>query len=105
MRVNPHRCRTCEWGKPPPLMEANEEAWELWSEVKTQWRSSGFSILGLDYPSLYLEADRLQIPLTPRMMRKIKALEAACLRASHTKPEDPDDPDHPQRGQEPGEMD
>jgi hypothetical protein len=86
-------------------MEQNEEAWELWSEVKTQWRASGFSILGLAYPSLYLEAERLQIKLTPRTMRKIKALEAACLREARKKPpEEVDDPDHAERREEPGEM-
>ena len=50
-------------------------------EVATQWRSSGFSILGLDYPCLYQEAGRLGIELTTRTMRKIKALEKNVLEA------------------------
>ena len=60
-------------------MAENEDAWELWLEAATQWRSAGLSILGLDYTSLYREADRLEIALTTRTMRKIKALEAICL--------------------------
>jgi len=60
-------------------MAENEDAWELWLGVATQWRSAGFSILGLDYPCLYQEAARLGIELTTRTMRKIKALEAICL--------------------------
>ena len=60
-------------------MAENEDAWELWLEVATQWRSAGFSILGLDYPCLYQEAARLGIELTTRTMRKIKALEQCVL--------------------------
>lgn len=60
-------------------MAENEDAWELWLEAATQWRSAGLSILGLDYTSLYREADRLEIALTTRTMRKIKALEQCVL--------------------------
>lgn len=108
MKINAARCPRCEWGRPPALMPENEEAWELWGEVKTQWRATGFGILGLDYPALYLEAARLAIPLTPRTMKKIKTLEAACLRAARQRPEDgeetPDDRDHPFRRKAPGQM-
>ena len=66
-------------------------------EVATQWRSSGFSILGLDYPCLYQEAGRLGIELTTRTMRKIKALEKNVLEALH-------DRDNGDRSGQPGEM-
>ena len=35
--------------------------------------------VGLDYPALYLEAERLDIELSPALMRKIKALERQTL--------------------------
>jgi hypothetical protein len=66
-------------------------------EVATQWRSSGFSILGLDYPCLYQEAGRLGIELTTRTMRKIKALEKNVLEAIR-------DRDNGDRRGQPGEM-
>jgi hypothetical protein len=47
----------------------------------TQWRSAGFSILGLDYLCLYQAADRLGVELTARTMKKIKALEQSVLDA------------------------
>ena len=75
-------------------MPENEDAWELWLEVATQWRSTGFSILGLDYTSLYRETERLEIPLTTRTMRKIKALEALCLE-SFKQPSPPTTPTPP----------
>jgi len=74
-------CATCAWGRDPQLHPENEEAWSLWNEVLTQWRSAGFGVLGLDYNTLHLEAGRLEIPLTPRTMRKIKALERATREA------------------------
>jgi hypothetical protein len=79
-------------------MPENEDAWELWLEVATQWRSTGFSILGLDYASLYRETERLQIAPTTRTIRKIKALEALCLEEARH------DRDDGGRGGQPGQV-
>ncbi len=56
-------------------MPENEEAWELWIECQTQWRTSGFGRVGLDYNTVYAEAERLEIDLSICTMKKIKALE------------------------------
>lgn len=60
-------------------MDANQEALELWMAVRTQFRGAGMGVIGLDYPAVYLEAERLEIELTPRVMGKIKALERVEL--------------------------
>ncbi len=60
-------------------MDENEDAWDLWIEIKTQWRGSGMGIVGIDYSAVYSEAKRLEIDLSPCTMKKIKALEANVL--------------------------
>lgn len=57
-------------------MDENIDAWDLWIEVRTQWRGSGS---GLDYNIVYAEAERLGIDLSICAMRKIKSLEAKEL--------------------------
>jgi hypothetical protein len=76
-------CDSCEWGTPPEIEEANLETWELWQEVKTQWRAGGAGIIGLDYKAVYQEADRLEIDLSPGTFSKIKALESFTLKMVH----------------------
>ena len=72
-------CESCEYGAPEkPLMAENIEAMELWRSVKTQWRV-GMSLVGLDYNVLFAMADLLSIDLSPCMLKKIQALEAATL--------------------------
>ncbi len=66
-------------------MPENEEAWELWLEVRTQWRTAGFGVIGLDYTAVYREAERLEIDLSPCMMKKIKALESFELGRTNEK--------------------
>ena len=51
-----------------------EEALELWLAVNTQWRV-GMSLVGLDYNVLFKMADRLEIDLSPCVMKKIRRLE------------------------------
>lgn len=63
-------------------MDENLDAWDLWIEVRTQWRGEG---AGLDYNTVYSEASRLGIDLTSCTMKKIKALEANALKAEGTK--------------------
>ncbi len=74
-------CDTCEFGSPPvELSKENETAFELWIECITQWRTGPAGIIGIDYAVIHLEAKRLQIELSPCLMRKIKLLERSVLR-------------------------
>ncbi len=43
--------------------------------VRTQWRGAAFSVIGLDYNTVYAEADRMEIDLTPCLMNKIRVVE------------------------------
>ena len=71
----------------PELMPANWDVWELWLDLKTQWRAVSITTdkycmirkTGLDYSSLYLVAKTLEIEITPAIMNKIQALESAVL--------------------------
>ena len=56
--------------------------------VRTQWRGSGYGIIGLDYNVLYAEAERLEIDLSPCMMAKIQALETMELQRMNKPSED-----------------
>jgi len=66
-------------------MDVNIDAWDLWIEIRTQWRGAGLGIVGLDYSMVYREADRLGIELSDCTMKKIKSLEAHVLKAEGTK--------------------
>jgi hypothetical protein len=77
-------CVACKW-KPPELLPENLDAWDLWLSVQTQWRASGFGIIGLDYLALQQEADRLEIDLSICTMAKIRALEAYTLKQQSKK--------------------
>lgn len=48
---------------------------ELWQHVCTQWRATGFGLLGLDYPAVRTEARHLGIHISYSLMRKLQALE------------------------------
>jgi len=61
-------------------MTQNQEAWELWGEIQTQWRAGALGIIGLDYNAVYAEAARLEIELSRCTMNKVKALERWTLR-------------------------
>jgi hypothetical protein len=68
-------CRICPNGSGPELIPENHDAVELMQAVLTQWRGAGFGVIGLDYNTVYIEADRMEIDLTPCMMNKIRVLE------------------------------
>lgn len=53
----------------------NEDAWDLWQAVNTQWRASGFGLVGLDYPAVWQTAEILEIEVTKPLFKKIQALE------------------------------
>lgn len=73
-------CDECSWGKPPELMEINRDAFDLWVEVKTQWRSGFGGLIGLDYVAVNQEAGRMGIDLDVCLMSKIKVLESMVKR-------------------------
>lgn len=68
-------CGNCEYGTPPDLLPENEEAFDLWMEVRTQFRGAGFSIIGLDYQAVRDEAEDMGLSFSGSLKRKIKALE------------------------------
>lgn len=53
----------------------------LWEGVSTQWRTSGFGLVGLDY-SVIPDVARMLLPpvrYTPRLFAKLQGLERAEL--------------------------
>ena len=64
-------------------MPENEDAFRLWIECITQWRAGAAGIIGIDYAVIYLESERLEIDLSPCLMKKIKHLERKVLRSQH----------------------
>lgn len=62
-------------------MEGNQDAWELWGKVNTQWRTAGMggARVGLDYGAVGVIADALEVELDKVMFGKIFALEQASL--------------------------
>lgn len=60
-------------------MEENEDAWELYLAVRTQWRASGLGPIGLDYGAVHREAARMGIELSECTMRKLRRIEQAVL--------------------------
>ncbi len=61
-------------------MEINRDAFDLWVEVKTQWRSGFGGLIGLDYVAVHQEAVRMGIDLDVCLMSKIKVLESMVKR-------------------------
>lgn len=56
-------------------MPENEDAWELWLAVHTQWRMGGMGPCGLDYPAVVQVAGLLGIEMSTPLLRKIQCLE------------------------------
>ncbi|MBW2024372.1 MAG: DUF1799 domain-containing protein [Deltaproteobacteria bacterium] len=71
-------CNNCEW-KQPELRPENQEAWELWQAVQTQWRSGPSGPIGLDYGVMMKVARLLGVDLSPAVFGKIQALEKQTL--------------------------
>lgn len=66
-------------------MPGNEDALDLMQAVRTQWRGAGFGVIGLDYNTVYAEADRMEIDLTQCMMNKIQIIEMLELNRMNKK--------------------
>ena len=58
---------------------SNIDIWELWQAVATQWRASGFGLVGLDYPSVQLVACLLGVTLNDAALQRIQLLESWTL--------------------------
>ena len=43
--------------------------------VRTQWRGTGFGVIGLDYNAVYAKTDHMDIELTPCVMNNIRGME------------------------------
>lgn len=61
-------------------MEENRDAWELYFALQSQWRVSGFGMVGLDYSQIWPVADVMEIEVTADVFRKIRLLEAEELK-------------------------
>jgi len=57
----------------------NEDAWELWLNVLTQWRTGTKGVIGLDYNAAALISKTLEIPFDKVVFRKLRLLEMRVL--------------------------
>lgn len=67
-------CSGCPW-EPEPILPINQDVWQVWVSVQTQWRAGGFGLIGLDYVAVEAEAERQEIELSRCDWLKLKALE------------------------------
>ena len=61
-------------------MPENQEVLHLWQSIRTQWRAAGFGLVGLDYPAVRGEAEKIGINTDTCNWRKIQALERCELK-------------------------
>ena len=45
----------------------------------TQWRATGFGVVGLDYPAVFAVAERMGMEIDEEMMHRIRAVERVEL--------------------------
>jgi len=45
----------------------------------TQWRATGFGVVGLDYPAVFAVAERMGIEVDEAMLHKLRAVERVTL--------------------------
>jgi hypothetical protein len=63
----------------PAIIPEASDAWDLWTMVQTQWRASGFGLIGLDYPAVRLVAEAMEIAWTGDLLSQIRAMESKTL--------------------------
>jgi len=63
----------------------NEDAWELWTNVLTQWRVGPNGVIGLDYNAAAMIAGVIEIEFDKVILRKLRALERSVLKGIHEK--------------------
>jgi hypothetical protein len=60
-------------------MPGNLDVWDLWQSAATQWRASGFGLIGLDYQAVHLVAGLVGVTLTDAVLQKLQVLEGLTL--------------------------
>jgi len=63
----------------------NEDAWDLWTNVLTQWRVGPNGVIGLDYNAAAMIASVIEIEFDKVVFRKLRVLEQSVLRGIHDK--------------------
>jgi hypothetical protein len=71
-------CEGCDLQRPDILAE-NVDAWDLWENVQSQWRASGFGLIGLDYLAVRMVAELIGIKMDEGILQKLQLLEALTL--------------------------
>ncbi len=67
------------------LWTPNQEAWELWLAVDTQWRVAAFAVVGLDFSAVFEVAEVFEIVVDKGLFQKLKLLERYELERAKTK--------------------
>jgi hypothetical protein len=60
-------------------MPGNLDVWDLWQSAATQWRASGFGLIGLDYPAVRFVAGLVGVTLNDAVLQKLQVLEGLTL--------------------------
>ena len=89
------RCMSCQrkecsacTRREPELSEEEDEAWDLWLNMVTQWRVGPTGVIGLDYGILPMVARFLGVHLSEAVFRKIRGLEMEVLKSLRAKESD-----------------
>ncbi len=72
---------------PEPLLPENNDAWELWMAVHSQWRGAGMGVIGIDHHAVRAAAAELEIEMSPCMWGKINTLEQIGLKQLNNRPD------------------
>jgi hypothetical protein len=67
------------------LLPENEDVWELWVSVLTQWRSGPNGVIGLDYSTVAMIAEVTEITFDKVTLRKLRVLEGCVLQGIYGK--------------------
>jgi hypothetical protein len=70
------------------LLRENEDAWDLWTNVLTQWRVGPNGVIGLDYNAAAMIAGVIEIEFDKVVLRKLRVLEQSVLKGIHDKQDD-----------------
>jgi len=64
-------------------MSENQEAWQIWNEIKTQWRAGPAGVIGIDYRMINRACHETGIFFTRALKLKIMACESEVLKCLH----------------------
>lgn len=67
------------------MLRENEDAWDLWTNVLTQWRVGPNGVIGLDYNAAAMIAGVIEIEFDKVVLRKLRVLEQSVLKGIHDK--------------------